>query len=75
MSNANTAGSIARLSRELISAQKGTDLSIAVAFREGDVRNVRALIVGPPETPYEFGFFEFDMKVSANGATIGWPRS
>ncbi|KAK4506744.1 hypothetical protein PRZ48_000477 [Zasmidium cellare] len=62
MSNANTAGSIARLTRELMSAQKGTDLSIAVAFREGDVRNVRALIVGPPETPYEFGFFEFDMK-------------
>lgn len=25
-----------------------------------NVRNVRALIIGPPDTPYEFGFFEFD---------------
>jgi hypothetical protein len=23
-----------------------------------DVRNVKAIIVGPPDTPYEFGFFE-----------------
>ena len=33
-------------------------LAIAVAFRDSDVRNVKALIIGPPETPYEFGFFE-----------------
>lgn len=22
------------------------------------MRNVKAIIIGPPETPYEFGFFE-----------------
>ncbi|KAL9101742.1 MAG: hypothetical protein Q9187_009205, partial [Circinaria calcarea] len=32
---------------------------IAVACQDTDVRNVKALIVGPPDTPYEFGFFEF----------------
>lgn len=32
--------------------------ALAVAFRDSDVRNVKALIIGPPETPYEFGFFE-----------------
>ena len=32
--------------------------AIAVACRDSDIRNVRALIVGPPDTPYEFGFFE-----------------
>ncbi|KXT10907.1 hypothetical protein AC579_3483 [Pseudocercospora musae] len=64
MSNTNTAGSIQRITREIATAQKGTDLSIAVACRDSDVRHVRALIIGPPETPYEFGFFEFDMKFS-----------
>ncbi len=29
-----------------------------VACRDVDVRNVKALIIGPHETPYEFGFFE-----------------
>jgi hypothetical protein len=29
-----------------------------VACRDVDVRNVKAIIIGPPDTPYEFGFFE-----------------
>lgn len=33
-------------------------IALAVACQEEDIRNVKALIVGPPETPYEFGFFE-----------------
>lgn len=32
--------------------------AIAVVCRDVDVRNVKALIIGPPDTPYEFGFFE-----------------
>ncbi|KAJ6779383.1 hypothetical protein PWT90_03938 [Aphanocladium album] len=36
--------------------------AIAVACRDVDVRNVKALIIGPHETPYEFGFFEFAIK-------------
>jgi ubiquitin-protein ligase len=32
--------------------------ALAVACRDIDVRNVKALIMGPHETPYEFGFFE-----------------
>ena len=39
--------------------QKGSDLSLAVACKEEDVRKVQAMIIGPPDTPYEFGFFEF----------------
>jgi ubiquitin-conjugating enzyme E2 Z len=62
MSNTNTNGAIARISREILHSQQGNDLSIVVAYRDSDVRHVRALIIGPPETPYEFGFFEFDMK-------------
>ncbi|KAH8177504.1 ubiquitin-conjugating enzyme domain-containing protein [Sarocladium implicatum] len=54
--------SIIRISKELSDTQKNSDLSIAVACREIDVRNVKALIIGPHETPYEFGFFEFAIR-------------
>ncbi|KAI9778156.1 MAG: hypothetical protein M1839_008365 [Geoglossum umbratile] len=54
--------SIIRLTRELSDIQKSADLSLAVACRDVDVRNVKAIIIGPPESPYEFGFFEFALK-------------
>ncbi|KAF4587856.1 Ubiquitin-conjugating enzyme/RWD-like protein [Ophiocordyceps camponoti-floridani] len=54
--------SIIRISKELSDIQKGSDLAIAVACRDIDVRNVKALIIGPHETPYEFGFFEFAVR-------------
>ncbi|KAK5117665.1 hypothetical protein LTR62_005088 [Meristemomyces frigidus] len=63
MSNANTAGAIARITRELAQVQRGADLSLAVACKDSDVRHVRGLIIGPPETPYEYGFFEFEIKM------------
>ncbi|OAX78806.1 hypothetical protein ACJ72_06882, partial [Emergomyces africanus] len=47
---------------EISQIQHGTDLSLAVACKEADIRSIKALIVGPPETPYEFGFFEFSIK-------------
>ncbi|KAI9698339.1 MAG: hypothetical protein M1820_007501 [Bogoriella megaspora] len=53
---------ILRITREIAEIQKGSDLSISVACRDSDVRHVKALIIGPPETPYEFGFFEFWVK-------------
>ena len=62
MATPNTSGAIARITKEIANIQKGADLSLAVACRDSDVRHVRALIIGPPETPYEFGFFEFDIK-------------
>jgi ubiquitin-conjugating enzyme E2 Z len=39
-----------------------TSTAIAAACRDIDVRKVFALIIGPPDTPYEFGFFEFFCK-------------
>ncbi|KAK2743518.1 hypothetical protein FQN57_004815 [Myotisia sp. PD_48] len=53
---------ILRIGREISQIQQGTDLSLAVACQEHDIRHVKALIVGPPGTPYEFGFFEFSIK-------------
>ncbi|KAK3488767.1 UBC-like protein [Neurospora hispaniola] len=51
--------SVFRITKELSDLQKDSDLSLAVACRDVDVRNVKAMIIGPHETPYEFGFFEF----------------
>lgn len=62
MATPNTSGAIARITKEIANIQRGSDLSLAVACRDSDVRHVRGLIIGPPETPYEFGFFEFDIK-------------
>jgi ubiquitin-conjugating enzyme E2 Z len=54
--------SVIRIHRELREFERTGDLSIAAAFKDEDIRKVRALIVGPPETPYEFGFYEFNVK-------------
>ncbi|KAI0391669.1 ubiquitin-conjugating enzyme [Xylariaceae sp. FL0594] len=54
--------SIIRITKEISEIQKNTDLSLAVAFRDRDVRNVKALIIGTHDTPYEYGFFEFSFK-------------
>ncbi|KIW92320.1 uncharacterized protein Z519_07304 [Cladophialophora bantiana CBS 173.52] len=53
---------ILRISREITQIQQGSDLSIAVACQEKDVRHVKALIIGPHGTPYEYGFFEFTVN-------------
>ncbi|KAL4900728.1 hypothetical protein BDW74DRAFT_182561 [Aspergillus multicolor] len=53
---------IIRITRELWEIKKNADLSIAVDYDEDDMRNVRAIILGPPETPYQFGLFEFTIK-------------
>ncbi|KYK55423.1 Ubiquitin-conjugating enzyme/RWD-like protein [Drechmeria coniospora] len=46
------------LTQELSDIQKGSDLAIAVACRDIDVRNIKALIVGPHETPSPFVFIK-----------------
>ncbi|ORY09471.1 ubiquitin-conjugating enzyme/RWD-like protein [Clohesyomyces aquaticus] len=63
--------SILRITRELSEIQRGSDLSLAVACRDIDVRHVRALIIGPPDTPYEFGFFEFTVKFTRGQSSHG----
>ncbi|PWY78845.1 ubiquitin-conjugating enzyme [Aspergillus eucalypticola CBS 122712] len=53
---------ILRITREIKQIQQGADLSLAVYYDDSDIRSVRALILGPPDTPYQFGFFEFLIK-------------
>ncbi|ATZ57461.1 hypothetical protein BCIN_15g00390 [Botrytis cinerea B05.10] len=54
--------SVIRIAKELADIQRGPDLSLAVACRDIDVRSVKAIIIGPPDTPYEFGFFDFGVR-------------
>ncbi|WEW58598.1 ubiquitin-conjugating enzyme [Emydomyces testavorans] len=49
---------ILRIGREISQLQQGTDLSC----QEEDIRHVKAMIIGPAGTPYEFGFFEFTIE-------------
>ena len=46
------------LSASMTASDLPSRSALAVACRDIDVRNVKALIIGPHETPYEFGFFE-----------------
>lgn len=32
--------------------------ALAVSTQDSNMRQIRALIVGPPDSPYEFGFYE-----------------
>jgi ubiquitin-conjugating enzyme E2 Z len=32
--------------------------ALAVAYKDSDIRNVTAIVLGTPGTPYQFGFFE-----------------
>ncbi|RMJ23166.1 ubiquitin conjugating enzyme [Aspergillus sp. HF37] len=38
------------------------ETAIAVAGQDSDIRNLTTLIVGPPDSPYQYGFFEFEIK-------------
>ena len=51
-----------RIGREVSQIQQGDDLSLAAAVQDHDMREVKALILGPHSTPYEFGFFEFSVR-------------
>ncbi|BCS30075.1 ubiquitin-conjugating enzyme E2 [Aspergillus puulaauensis] len=53
---------IIRITREINQIEQSADLSFAVDYEESDIRNVRAIILGPPDTPYQFGLFEFTIK-------------
>jgi ubiquitin-conjugating enzyme E2 Z len=34
------------------------DTAFTVRYEESNMRDIQAIIVGPPGTPYELGFFE-----------------
>ncbi|RKO84236.1 ubiquitin-conjugating enzyme/RWD-like protein [Blyttiomyces helicus] len=50
---------ILRLQRELMDVQKNPETQIHIWYDETNIKHVHALIVGPPNTPYSLGFFDF----------------
>lgn len=50
------------ISKEIKELRKGPELSLIVRAKDEDVRRCRAIILGPPDTPYSEGFFEFSIK-------------
>ena len=48
-----------------------TGIAIRVDYQDHDLLSPRAIIIGPPGTPYEFGFFEFSVKFP-KGRSIVW---
>lgn len=62
MALAAQSSSTARVAKDLADLQQTADLSLAIAYQDHDIRHVRALVIGPPDTPYEHGFFEFDVS-------------
>ncbi|KAI8054594.1 ubiquitin-conjugating enzyme/RWD-like protein [Syncephalis plumigaleata] len=51
-----------RLQRELLEYIRAPDDQIFIKYRDDNITKVRALIVGPVNTPYAFGMFEFTMQ-------------
>ncbi|KUM64249.1 hypothetical protein ACN42_g2828 [Penicillium freii] len=52
-----------RLVRELRQVERSEQLAFTVRYEESNIRDIQALIMGPPGTPYELGFYEFSIKI------------
>lgn len=39
-------------------------VAMTVAYSDANIREIRALILGPPETPYAFGFYQVRRRVN-----------
>ncbi|KAJ5937559.1 Ubiquitin-conjugating enzyme E2 [Penicillium verhagenii] len=50
-----------RLLRELARFEKNDQLAMAIDYNEQNVREIKALIIGPSQTPYAFGFYHLSL--------------
>ncbi|KAJ5531830.1 hypothetical protein N7527_005223 [Penicillium freii] len=55
-----------RLVRELRQVERSEQLAFTVRYEESNIRDIQALIMGPPGTPYELGFYEFSIKIPSD---------
>ncbi|KAI9011040.1 ubiquitin-conjugating enzyme/RWD-like protein [Gaertneriomyces semiglobifer] len=56
--------SILRIQKELYDIQKSPDTAFHIFYDESNIKHVHALILGPPNTPYHLGMFEFVFNMS-----------
>lgn len=57
---------VIRLQRELLEIRKNPDQSIYIWYDDKNITNFKSLIVGPPNTPYANGQFEFALQFPSN---------
>ncbi|KAJ5875109.1 uncharacterized protein N7473_012456 [Penicillium subrubescens] len=48
-----------RVMRELSQFARSDDISIVISYKETNIREINALVIGPPDTPYALGFYQF----------------
>ncbi|CAG8291839.1 unnamed protein product [Penicillium salamii] len=59
--------------QELHQVERSEQFAFTVRYDESNIRDILAIIVGPPGTPYELGFFEFSIKVPAGEIAVESP--
>ncbi|KAJ5157861.1 uncharacterized protein N7482_008961 [Penicillium canariense] len=52
-----------RVMRELRQLDKSDQLAMTVIYKESNIREITALLIGPPGTPYALGFYQFSISV------------
>ena len=57
---------IKRIISDILEFQKNTPENIFIDFDKTNITNLKALIIGPKQTPYEDGYFFFDLKFPSN---------
>ncbi|KAJ5801805.1 uncharacterized protein N7518_003873 [Penicillium psychrosexuale] len=55
-----------RLVRELRQVEQSEQLAFTIYYEESNIRDIQALIIGPPGTPYELGFYEFSIRIPSD---------
>ncbi|OZJ06452.1 hypothetical protein BZG36_00613 [Bifiguratus adelaidae] len=55
-----------RLQKEYLDVSKSPDNAIHLWYDESNFTRCKALIIGPPNTPYAYGFFEFALSFPNN---------
>ncbi|KAJ5698806.1 hypothetical protein N7462_000811 [Penicillium macrosclerotiorum] len=58
-----------RVLRELKQLERSDQLAITVSYKERNIRDINALIIGPPGTPYAYGFYQVRSLNDALDAT------
>ena len=54
---------IKRIISDIAEIASDYDPKIHIWYDENNITNIKALIIGPPDTPYEDGFFYFDINI------------
>ncbi|KAJ5630287.1 Ubiquitin-conjugating enzyme E2 [Penicillium longicatenatum] len=55
--------SLIRILREVRLFEKDDQLAMTIHYSEKNIRQITALLIGPPDTPYAFGFYQLAISI------------